>query len=365
MIRAKMQRLGTFLAGMVIPNIAALIAWGLITALFIPRGWIPNEHLAKLVSPLIMYLLPVLIGFTGGRLVYGIRGGVVGALATMGVAVGSSVPMFIGAMTLGPLGGWVIKKVDQLLEARTPKSLEVLVANFSAGLVGLGLTLLAYTIAGPFMEALTLTLGGGAKRITQAGVLPLISLLIEPGKVLFVNNAINHGILAPLGIAEAKQAGKSIFFLLESNPGPGLGLLSAYWLVGKGEVKQSSPGAIIIHFLGGIHEIYFPYVLMNPPTILAMIAGGMSATATFVLMHAGLVATPAPGSIFAYIAMAPKGGLVPVLSGVLTGALASFLVALPIVSRFRSAADPAKDFAKAKQTVQAQQTQPATSAEKQ
>ena len=359
MVREKLQRLGAFLAGMVIPNIAALIAWGLITALFIPRGWIPNQHLAKLVSPLIMYLLPVLIGFTGGRLVYGIRGGVVGALGTMGVAVGSSVPMFIGAMVLGPLGGWTIMKVDQVLEKRTPKSLEVLVSNFSAGLVGLGLTLLAYAIAGPFIEALTIILGSGAKRITQEGVLPLISLLIEPGQILFVNNAINHGVLAPLGIAEAKQAGKSIFFLLESNPGPGLGLLTAYWVCGKGEVKQSSPGAIVIHFLGGIHEIYFPYVLMNPPSVLAMIAGGMSATATFVIMHAGLVATPAPGSIFAFIAMAPKGGLIPVLCGVAAGALASFLVALPIVSRCSVGGDAGSAFAKAKQTVQAQQTQTA------
>ena len=358
MVREKLQRLGAFLAGMVIPNIAALIAWGLITALFIPRGWIPNEHLARLVSPLIMYLLPVLIGFTGGRLIYGIRGGVVGALATMGVAVGSSVPMFIGAMVLGPLGGWAIMKVDQFLEQRTPQSLEVLVANFSAGLVGLGLTLLAYTLAGPFIEALTLTLGSGAKSITQAGILPLISLIIEPGKVLFINNAINHGVLAPLGIAEAKQAGKSIFFLLESNPGPGLGLLLAYWLRGKGDVKQSTPGAIVIHFLGGIHEIYFPYVLMNPPIVLAMIAGGMSATATFVVMHAGLVATPAPGSIFAFIAMAPKGGLLPVLSGVFVGALASFLVALPMVSR-SGAGDAASAFANAKQSVQARQAQPA------
>ena len=364
MVREKLQQLGTFLAGMVIPNIAALIAWGLITALFIPRGWIPNEHLAKLVSPLIMYLLPVLIGFTGGRLVYGIRGGVVGALGTMGVAVGSSVPMFIGAMVLGPLGGWTIKKLDQVLVKRTPKSLEVLVSNFSAGLVGLGLTLVAFAVAGPFIEALTVTLGSGASRVTQAGVLPLISLLIEPGKVLFMNGAINHGVLAPLGIAQAKQAGKSIFFLLETNPGPGLGLLTAYWVCGKGEAKQSSPGAIVIHFLGGIHEIYFPYVLMNPLSVLAMIAGGMSATATFVWMHAGLVATPAPGSIFAYLAMAPKGGLIPVLSGVATGALASFLVALPIVSRYSTSSNAASTFAKAKQTVQAQQTRAAISSGK-
>ncbi len=364
MVREKLQQLGAFLAGMVIPNIAALIAWGLITALFIPRGWIPNEHLAKLVSPLIMYLLPVLIGFTGGRLVYGMRGGVVGALATMGVAVGSSVPMFLGAMVMGPLGGWTIKKIDQVLEKRTPESLEVLVSNFSAGLVGLCLTLLAYAAAGPCIEALTVTLGSGATRITRAGVLPLISLLIEPGKVLFMNGAINHGVLAPLGIAEAKQAGKSIFFLLETNPGPGLGLLMAYWVCGKGDVKLSSPGAIVIHFLGGIHEIYFPYVLMNPLSVLAMIAGGMSATATFVMMHAGLVATPAPGSIFAYIAMAPKGGLIPVLSGVAAGALASFLVALPIVSRYSASGDAASAFAMAKQTVQTQQTQAAISSGK-
>jgi PTS system mannitol-specific IIC component len=332
-MRAHLQQFGAFLAGMVVPNVGAFIAWGLLTALFIPAGWLPNAHFARLVDPVILNLLPLLIGFSGGRLVYGIRGGVVGAIATMGVVAGSSIPMFIGAMVMGPLGGWVVRTFDRAVQSRIPAGFEMLVSNFSAGVLGLGLILAGYTVVGWAVMGVTTSLSAGARAITNAGLLPLIALIIEPGKVLFVNNAINHGVLAPLGIAEARQAGKSIFFLLESDPGPGLGLLTAYALFGKGAAKSSSPGAIIIHFFGGIHEMYFPYVLMNPLTILALIAGGLSADAVFVAAHAGLLATPSPGSIFAEIAMAPKGGLLPVLAGIAVGALASFAVAAPIVSR--------------------------------
>ena len=332
-MRAHLQRFGAFLAGMVVPNVGAFIAWGLLTALFIPAGWLPNPHFARLVDPVILNLLPLLIGFSGGRLVYGIRGGVVGAIATMGVVAGSNVPMFIGAMVMGPLGGWAIKAFDRAVQSRIPAGFEMLVANFSAGLLGLGLILAGYTVVGWAVTGATTALSAGAKAITNTGLLPLIALVIEPGKVLFVNNAINHGVLAPLGIAEARQAGKSIFFLLESDPGPGLGLLAAYALFGKGAARSSAPGAIIIHFFGGIHEMYFPYVLMNPLTILALIAGGLSADAVFVAAHAGLLATPSPGSIFAEIAMAPRGALLPVLAGIAAGALASFAVAAPIVSR--------------------------------
>ena len=332
-MRAHLQQFGAFLAGMAVPNVGAFIAWGLLTALFIPAGWLPNPHFAKLVDPVILNLLPLLIGFSGGRLVYGIRGGVVGAIATMGVVAGSSIPMFIGAMVMGPLGGWVIKTFDRAVQSRIPAGFEMLVANFSAGLLGLGLILTGYTVVGWAVTGVTTALSAGARAITNAGLLPLIAFIIEPGKVLFVNNAINHGVLAPLGIAEAKQAGRSIFFLLESDPGPGLGLLTAYALFGKGAAKSSSPGAIVIHFFGGIHEMYFPYVLMNPLTILALIAGGLSADAVFVAAHAGLLATPSPGSIFAEIAMAPRGALLPVLAGIAVSALVSFAVATPIVSR--------------------------------
>ena len=269
--KAAMQRFGGFLSGMVLPNIGAFIAWGLITALFIPTGWIPNDYLAKLVSPMITYLLPVLIGYTGGRLIYGTRGGVVGSIATMGVIAGSTIPMFLGAMMVGPLGGYLIKKLDEFFEDKIPTGFEMLVNNFSAGILGGILSLLAYSIIGPVVNTFSIGLGSAAQWVTDINMLPLIAILVEPGKILFLNNAINHGIFSPLGIEQVKTVGKSVFFLLESDPGPGFGLLLAYWIYGKGNAKQSAPGAIIIQFLGGIHEIYFPYVLMQPILILAVI----------------------------------------------------------------------------------------------
>ncbi|KZS25230.1 PTS mannitol transporter subunit IIBC [Geobacillus uzenensis] len=325
--RVKIQRFGSYLSGMIMPNIGAFIAWGLITALFIPTGWLPNETFAKLVGPMITYLLPLLIGYTGGKMVYDVRGGVVGATATMGVIVGSEIPMFLGAMIMGPLGGYVIKKVDGLFQGKVKQGFEMLVNNFSAGIVGGVLTLLAFEGVGPVVTAISKTLAAGVEKIIDWHLLPLANIFIEPGKVLFLNNAINHGILSPLGVEQAAQTGKSILFLLETNPGPGLGILLAYWLFGKGMAKQSAPGAVIIHFLGGIHEIYFPYILMRPILILAAIAGGVSGVFTFTILHAGLVAVPSPGSIFALLAMTPKGNYFGVLAGVFVAAAVSFLVA--------------------------------------
>ncbi|KRQ86462.1 PTS system mannitol-specific EIICBA component [Caloramator mitchellensis] len=325
-IKERVQTFGRFLSGMVMPNIGAFIAWGLITALFIPTGWTPNENLAKLVGPMIVYLLPLLIGYTGGKMVGGNRGGVLGAIATMGVVVGADVPMFLGAMIMGPIGGYVIKKFDESIEGKVPAGFEMLVNNFSAGIIGMVLALLAFLGIGPVVQALNGALKAGVEAIVKAGLLPLSSLFIEPGKILFLNNAINHGVLGPIGVEQSKELGKSIFFLLETNPGPGLGILLAYWVFSKGMVKESAPGAIIIHFLGGIHEIYFPYVLMNPVLILAVIAGGMSGVLTFVAFGAGLVATPSPGSIFALLAMTPKGGFLGVIAGVTVATVASFFI---------------------------------------
>jgi len=321
------QRTGRFLSGMVMPNIGAFITWGLITALFIPTGWLPNESFAKLVGPMITYLLPLLIGYTGGKMVYDVRGGVIGAAAVMGIIVGSSIPMFLGAMIVGPIAAWCLKKVDALFEGKIPVGFEMLVNNFSMGILGTILALIAYVAIAPVVMFISNVLAAGVRSIVSINLLPLANIFIEPGKVLFLNNAINHGVLAPIGVQQATEAGKSIIFMLESNPGPGLGILVAYWLVGKGMAKESAPGAIIIHFLGGIHEIYFPYILMNPKLILAAIAGGMTGTFTFSVLGAGLVATPSPGSIFAYLAMTPKGGLFPMLTGVLLSSVASFAVA--------------------------------------
>src|ERR687895_592204 len=330
-LRVKVQRFGSFLSGMVMPNIGAFIAWGLITAIFIPDGWYPNERLAQLVEPMIFYLLPLLIAYTGGRLVYDTRGGVVGAIATIGVIVGSDIPMFLGALIMGPLGGYLIMKFDDLVAHRVRQGFEMLVSPFSAGIIGGTLALIGVLGAGPIITTISNALGAAVDFIVTLGLLPLVSIIVEPAKVLFLNNAINHGILAPLAIDQAREAGKSILFMVETNPGPGLGILLAYALVGRGLSRSSAPGAAIIQFFGGIHEIYFPYVLMKPALILAAIAGGASGIFTATVFNAGLVSTPAPGSIFPYIAMTPRGGFVGVLAAVLLAAVVSFLVASVII----------------------------------
>ncbi len=325
--KVKVQAFGRFLSGMVMPNIGAFIAWGFITALFIPTGWIPSEKLAALVGPMITYLLPLLIGYTGGKMVGGVRGGVVGAITTSGVIVGTSIPMFLGAMIAGPLGGYTIKKFDDAIEGKVKSGFEMLVNNFSAGIIGMLLALVCFLGIGPVVEILNTALGNGVNKLVSLNLLPLTSLIVEPAKILFLNNAINHGVFSPLGIQQSTELGKSIFFLIETNPGPGLGVLLAYFLFGKGSAKLSSPGAMIIHLFGGIHEIYFPYILMKPFLILAVIAGGMTGVFTYSILGAGLIAPPSPGSIFALLAMTPKGGFIVTLLGVVAATAVSCVVA--------------------------------------
>lgn len=327
------QRLGRFLSGMVMPNIGAFIAWGLLTALFIPEGWFPSATLARMVDPMIRYLLPLLIGYSGGKAVYGHRGGVMGTVATTGVIAGTTIPMFLGGMVMGPLAGWIIKKFDAAAQKHIPTGFEMLLNNFSAGIIGGAMAVGGCIAIGPLVQFMSNQLELLVEWIVGIGALPAASLLIEPAKVLFLNNAVNHGVLSPLGIEQAATTGKSIFFLLETNPGPGLGILLAYLVFTKGPVRHSAPGAILIQFFGGIHEIYFPYILMQPKLLLAVIVGGASGVFTFSILNAGLVAVPSPGSIVALAALAPRGGLLPVLAGVAGSTLTAFLTAALLIDR--------------------------------
>lgn len=330
-MKEKVQVFGRFLSGMVMPNIGAFIAWGLITALFIETGWCPNEKLAQFVTPMSTVLLPLLIAYTGGSAVAGQRGGVIGAIATMGVIVGSDIPMFIGAMIVGPLAAWIIKKFDKAVEGHIKAGFEMLVNNFSLGIIGTILACLAMYGVAPLVTGMNSVMRAGVDVFVSHGLLPLASIFIEPAKVLFLNNAINHGILSPMGIQQVEETGKSIFFLLEANPGPGLGILLAYCIAGKGNAKSSAPGAVIIHFLGGIHEIYFPYILMNPLLLISVIAGGASGIFCFNLFNVGLTAPASPGSIIAIMMMAEKHSYFGLIVGVAVAALVSFAISVPIL----------------------------------
>lgn len=332
-MRQQIQQFGRTLSGMVMPNIGAFIAWGFITALFIPEGWWPNGQLAQLVGPMLTYLLPLLIAYTAGRNVAGERGGVIGAIAAVGVIVGSDIPMFIGAMIMGPLAGYAIRRFDRMVEGRVKAGFEMLVSNFSIGILGMLLAVLGYYVVGSVVSGLTMLISSGAELVIRHGLLPLVSLFVEPAKVLFLNNAVNHGIFSPIGIEQARETGQSIMFLLETNPGPGLGVLLAYWLFGRGNARQSAPGAVIIQFFGGIHEIYFPYILARPVLIVAAIAGSAAGLLFFSLSDAGLVAPASPGSILSVLAMAPKGKTLIVLLGVVISAAVSLVFAAPFIRR--------------------------------
>jgi PTS system mannitol-specific IIC component len=336
--RVAVQKFGTFLSGMIMPNIAAFIAWGFITALFIEKGWLPVAGLGGfgndangdpnigLVGPMIRFMLPLLIATQGGRMVYGVRGAVVAAVAVMGVIISVPDPTFIGAMIMGPFAAWVMKNVDKIWEGKIRPGFEMLVNNFSAGILAVLLAVLGYFVFGPPIKGLTTALGHGVDFLVSHSLLPLASIIIEPAKVLFLNNALNHGVLTPLGIQQSTETGKSILFLLEANPGPGLGILLAYSIFGTGAAKNTAPGAAIIHFFGGIHEIYFPYVLLKPLTLLAMIPAGMVGILTLVIFGAGLRAPAAPGSIIAVYAQSPGGSIIGVTLSVLLAAATSFII---------------------------------------
>ena len=326
-MKENVQRFGRFLSGMVMPNIAVFIAGGFITALFIPTGWMPNETLAQMVAPMQRFLLPTLIAYTGGKMVYDVRGGVVGAAAAIGILAGTEDPMFIGAMIAGPLGGWLMKKVDGLFAGKIPAGFEMLVNNFSAGILGALLAVFGCLAIEPLCVGIKDVLVICVDFLVKRSLLPLTSLFVEPAKILFLNNAINHGVFTPLGMDQVAEAGKSIFFLIEANPGPGLGLLLAYSFFGKGAARSSAPSAVIIHFLGGIHEIYFPYVLMNPLTVLAVMAGGMSGVFINSIFNSGLVSAASPGSIIAILGMCAKDSYIGVILSVIVAAAVSFVIA--------------------------------------
>ncbi|WP_276888436.1 PTS mannitol-specific transporter subunit IIBC [Faecalibaculum rodentium] len=333
-MKQKLQTFGRFLSGMVMPNISIFIAWGIITALFIPTGWCPNETLNALVSPMQRFLLPILIAYSGGKMVYGDRGAIIGACAAAGVTAGTETPMFIGAMIAGPLGGWCMKKVDAYIQPRTPQGFEMLFTNFSAGILGAVLAVLGCLAIEPVCLALNSALEAGVSFLVNHGLLWLTSVIVEPAKVLFLNNAINHGVFTPMGMNQVAETGKSIFFLIEANPGPGLGLLLAYCLFGKGSARESAPGALIIEFLGGIHEIYFPYVLMNPITIVGLILGGMTGVITNSLFGSGLVSAASPGSFLAILGMTARDSYVGVILSIFLAAAVSFGVNAVLLKAF-------------------------------
>lgn len=327
-LRVKAQRFGGKLSAMVLPNLGAFMGWGILTALGI---WMQNDMLKGFISPMLTYMLPLLIAVAAGKMVYGDKGAVIGAFATMGVVIGSDVTMLLGAMIIAPLAAWLLKKAETVINPHIPVGFELLIGNLTIAILGAIIAIIGCIGLAPAITSLSSVFASGVAALEKNNLLPLTAIFIEPAKVLFLNNAIGQGILTPLGSAQLDELGKSVLFLLESNPGPGLGILLAYCVFGKGRAKANAYGATVIHAIGGIHEIYFPFILMNPVLVIAAIVGGAVGTFLFSLFHVGLVGVSSPGSIITIMMMASAGDQIMILVAILASAAASFLVASVIV----------------------------------
>lgn len=328
----KTRRVGHYLSGMIMPNVSVFITWGIITTLIqYLRGPLQSSFL-EMDRLMIQFLFPVLIAYTGGRLIEN-RAGVVAAVAVIGMLTESEDPQILGAMVIGPLIGWIVFLFDKYVLPKVKPGYEMLVRNFSAGILGMLFGYLSLVFIGPIIAGITNQIGFFVGWLIQRNLLLFTNLFIEPLKVLFLNNTLNHGILTPLGIEQAGDAGTSILFLIETNPGPGLGVLLAFILFSRKELKATASGAFMIHLFGGIHEIYFPFVLLNPLLFAAVILGGMSGTLIFEMFQVGLKVPASPGSIVVILANAPQEMLLGVASGIAGSTLVSFIIAALVIRK--------------------------------
>src|ERR687890_800985 len=72
-------------------------------------------------------------------------------MPNIGVIIGAGIPMFIGAMIMGPLGGWTMKKIDSIWDGKIRPGFEMLVNNFSAGIWGMILAIFGFFVMSPIV----------------------------------------------------------------------------------------------------------------------------------------------------------------------------------------------------------------------
>lgn len=337
--REKVQKMGSFLSEMIMPNIGAFVAWGLISAIFVENGWYPNATLAEMMGPLLRWLIPILVAYTAGYNIYSKNGGVVASIASMGAIMSSESPMFMAVMVIAPITAFIYKKIDMSIEGKIKPGFEMLVNTSIMGILGAVISIIAYLSVGPFFEALSYLFMTGVDFLMSKGMFPFISIIAEPAKVLFLNNALYYGVLLPIGMNQISAEGSTILFWAVANLGTGLGVLLAYLFFGKGTSKQAAPGAIIIHVFGGIHEMYFPYVLKNPLHLISITVSGFVGLAFFSFFNVGFIASPPVGSIIAILAVIQKSRIIWMLLGVTLTTCVSFAISSIIVK----AEKPEKD----------------------
>lgn len=316
-MKAKLKKTAEFISHIVVKNIPFFIVIGIVTLL----------DLGEFKTLLYSTLLPVIMAYTAGSTIEEKYGGITAVIIMGGVLAQYKIGSLLEPIFIGAAGGYSIKKYGEFIKKYEYPGYEMLINNL--GLASIGLSLIWLINKGlPFYEEFQLLFQQNVvSRLFNVEYLPLYSIIIEPSKVFFMNNFINHGIFSVLGVSELTEKGKSIFFLLETNPGPGLGMLMAYFFTGKKEAKRKETlSNIFIHSIGGIHEVYFSYVLRNLRMILPLILGGMSGIYLFSKLNLGLVGIASPGSVFLIMILAPFKDKLPVLFSIAVSAGVSFFL---------------------------------------
>lgn len=319
----KIQRVGKFYTRIIMRNIGIFIFIGLLSVIFHEQGWLPNKNIYAISQLAYQMILPFMIAYEGGQMLGGTAGGIQAVLAVSGVLVANPSVGFFCGMLMGPLAGWLWKWEERWVIGKWGASMQMLVKNLCMGLTGGVLALLGFYLLSPLLSAAARGISYGVNILVEHRMLGALNVVIEPAKVFFLNNMMEHSVLVPLGMTQAQQTGSSILFLLESNPGPGLGLLCALYYV-KREKRSEYASAILAEAAGGIHEVYFSCVWSNLKLLVPLILGGVSGTLCFEILGAGAQSAVSPGSVFTILLMAGKQRTIPVLIGVCVSALVTF-----------------------------------------
>lgn len=315
-MRNAIHKFGKFYSNIMINMIGIFIFVGILSVIFGDYGWAPNENIYAISQFVYSYVIPALIAYAAGNhmgQIYEKRpdvpktginhaGGAIAVMAAAGIMIADKNCAILGAMILGPVCGLLWKHVLEPLTRKAVQGMEMLTRNLVAAIVGAAFSITAYYVLTPVLSAVTHVIMMGVDWLIAHKLICLTSVLIEPAKVFFLNNSIHHGILLPLAMQQAEQSGSSMLFLLETNPGPGLGVLLALWLSNRKKRKEYA-AYMFVECIGGIHEIYFPEVLANLWLLLALIPGGMAGTLCMSVFHVASAGLVSPGSILTVLFM--------------------------------------------------------------
>lgn len=315
-MRNAIHKFGKFYSNIMINMIGIFIFVGILSVIFGDYGWAPNENIYAISQFVYSYVIPALIAYAAGNhmgQIYEKRpdvpktginhaGGAIAVMAAAGIMIADKNCAILGAMILGPVCGLLWKHVLEPLTRKAVQGMEMLTRNLVAAIVGAAFSITAYYVLTPVLSAVTHVIMMGVDWLIAHKLICLTSVLIEPAKVFFLNNSIHHGILLPLAMQQAEQSGSSMLFLLETNPGPGLGVLLALWLSNRKKRKEYA-AYMFVECIGGIHEIYFPEVLANLWLLLALIPGGMAGILCMSVFHVASAGLVSPGSILTLLFM--------------------------------------------------------------